>query len=93
VQEWVELLGDPDYKIVEQTMWMGGGHNYMISTVWLGLDQNLGKGGDPIIFETMIFEKMGTRDTTSTLLARYSTLEAAEAGHKRFVADYAGKSV
>lgn len=92
-ETWVELLGDPEYKIIEQTTWVGGDNNYMISTVWIGLNQNIGDG-EPITFETMLMEmKAGGRDSNTTLLARYSNEQAAREGHARFVEGYAGKFV
>lgn len=52
------------------------------STVWLGLDhRGYGDEGTPLIFETMIFG--GPHDQ---YLDRYSTEEAALAGHNRIVA-------
>ena len=54
-----------------------------VSTVWLGLDHSFGREGPPLIFETMLFE----RDSWSEEdVARHSTLEEAEAGHRRMVA-------
>lgn len=53
-----------------------------VSTVWLGLDLRFGRGGLPLIFETMVFG--GEHDLDCW---RYSTLEQARAGHDRVVAD------
>ena len=50
-----------------------------ISTVFLGLDHNF-SGGDPILFETMIFG--GPLDGEQW---RYSTYAEAERGHKEAV--------
>lgn len=52
-----------------------------VSTVFLGLDHNWGLKGDPILFETMIFDKGGE----SVFCARYSTREQAIAGHQKAV--------
>ena len=51
-----------------------------VSTVWLGSDHSFGEG-PPLIFETMIFG--GPHDQYCD---RYSTEEAAVAGHARTVA-------
>ncbi len=53
-----------------------------VSTVWLGIDhRGYGDEGPPLIFETMIFG--GPHDQYCD---RYSTEEAALAGHDRTVA-------
>jgi hypothetical protein len=52
-----------------------------ISTVWLGIDHNFGKG-PPLIFETMIF---GGPDDLDRSQWRYATEEEARAGHVRAV--------
>lgn len=50
-REW-GMLGElgVEYRVVKQE-YVG---DYWISTVWLGLDHNMG-GGPPMIFETMVF--------------------------------------
>jgi hypothetical protein len=50
-----------------------------VSTVFLGIDYNLG-GEGPMLFETMVF-----RDGHGDERQRYSTWAEAEAGHKRWV--------
>ena len=52
-----------------------------VSTVWLGLDHNLYRGGPPLIFETMIFGGDHNEEQW-----RYSTKEQAKTGHDRVVA-------
>jgi hypothetical protein len=53
------------------------GDGVTVSTVWLGLDHRYPPdAGPPVIFETMIFG--GPLDSTCW---RYSTEEAARAGH------------
>ena len=56
-----------------------------VSTVFLGLDHNLGTG-KPLLFETMIFG--GKRDEEQY---RYSTYAQAERGHKKIVAELKAK--
>ena len=52
-----------------------------VSTVWLGLDHNLGLHGEkPLIFETMIFGGDHSEDCY-----RYSTKEEALDGHNTVV--------
>lgn len=51
-----------------------------VSTVFLGVDHNFLPGGEPLIFETMIFG--GAHDQYQD---RYSTREEALAGHAKAV--------
>jgi hypothetical protein len=52
---------------------------YMVSTVFLGV--NHGLGGNPVLFETMVFS-----DRSGEYTERYSTWQEAEAGHSAIVA-------
>ena len=54
-----------------------------VSTVFLGLDHNFGKG-KPLLFETMIFPEC-------EYCKRYSTWQEAEEGHKKAVKKIGGK--
>lgn len=76
-------LGDPNYQIVESTKFDEWDGDYdqpvHVSTVWLGLDHGH-DGGDPVIFETMIFE--GRFDG---FCQRYSTYQEAVEGHWKVV--------
>jgi hypothetical protein len=51
-----------------------------VSTVWLGLDQSLGLGGPPLIYETMVFGSALHEHGE-----RYATEQEARAGHARWV--------
>lgn len=51
-----------------------------VSTVFIGIDHNFGHSGDPLLFETMIFD-----DHEDGYQERYSTWGEAEAGHARAV--------
>ena len=51
-----------------------------VSTVFLGLDHNMREGGDPILFESMIFG--GPLDQEQQ---RYSSYAEAERGHQELV--------
>jgi hypothetical protein len=52
----------------------------VISTVFLALDHNFGRGGRPVLFETMIFGGAHDQDCW-----RYCTRDEALAGHKAAV--------
>jgi len=90
LMEWAKLLEDNNYKVIKQeTLPDGTG----VSTVWLGLDHQFGKG-KPLIFETMVFSKYykkysfrgkeyKSRDSLD--MERYSTLKEAREGHKKMV--------
>ncbi len=54
----------------------------MVSTVFLGLSHNFGIPGDPILWETMIFNHDGS---TEEYQERYSSKEDAMLGHDRAV--------
>jgi hypothetical protein len=53
----------------------------LVSTIWLGLDQNFGFNNRPLIFETMVFYK----NCADLDCWRYSTEEEAVRGHKTMV--------
>ena len=79
MREWGERLDDPAYKHVAVT---AVGADVEVSTVWLGINHRFIGQGPPVIFETMVFG--GELDG---YCERYTTLEAAEAGHERWVAE------
>jgi len=49
--DWVEAFEDLEYRRIGEDITNG----WRISTVWLGLDH--GVGGEPEIFETMVFDE------------------------------------
>lgn len=53
---------------------------YLISTVWLGVNSFL-RALRPLVFETMVFDN----NLDEVYIARYSTWEEAEEGHKKAV--------
>lgn len=53
--------------------------NVQVSTVFLGLNHNFSEEGDPILFETMVFN--GEYDQE---MERYCTYDEAVAGHKKW---------
>ena len=75
---WGELMEDSEYKRVGLDKKDG----ITVSTVWLGLDHSF-SDNKLLIFETMVF---GLED--EEIMERYSTLEEAQKGHKRFVEKY-----
>ena len=76
--QWGKLFEDKEYQGVAKD-YIGNVH---ISTVWLGIDHGWGNLGPPLIFETMIFNCPEYEDYQ----VRYSTEEAALAGHAEAVA-------
>jgi hypothetical protein len=85
LMDWARHVEDREYAVVAQH-WIRG---WMISTVWLGLDHSFSyiKGTPPVIFETMVFppgDEAGEHGIRSEeYCERYSTEEAAQAGHDR----------
>jgi hypothetical protein len=53
--------------------------DWSVSTVFLGLDHNFSSTGDPVLFETMVFDE----DHLSHGMERYSSWAEAAAGHER----------
>ena len=77
MEQWAVGFGDRTLKTVAKDQ-IG---DAKVSTVWLGLDHELGFDGPPLIFETMIFG--GEHDKFQE---RYSTEEQARARHLEIVA-------
>lgn len=86
LDEWGARFRDPDYQVVAQH-WVRG---WKVSTVWLGFDHGFGLSAAPLIFETMVFppgdEAGGHGTAADEYCERYSTEEAARAGHDRALA-------
>lgn len=77
MMEWAHALESGGTVVGKDTI-----DGQQVSTVWLGLSHNLyGDDGPPLIFETRIFG--GLHDQ---YCERYSTEEAAIAGHAETVA-------
>lgn len=87
--EWAKWLETADRHVKNE--YVG---NYWVSTVFLGIDHNF-YGGDPILFETMVFDHGRTEHldrfnqdyhpTIDDYSERYSSWEEAENGHNRIV--------
>jgi hypothetical protein len=92
--EWSELLKDLKYRRVAETTLPDG---KWVSTVWLGLDHSF-MGGEPLIFETMVFNEEKKRRKLfgewkmmmgdEIACQRYFTLEEAKKGHEKLVKEY-----
>ncbi len=74
-EEFAEIY-NPETKIIGRDE-IG---NFMVSTVFLGLDHNYAPNGPPILFETMIFEEGEGEEHE-----RYCTYQEAVDGHKTIV--------
>lgn len=77
--EWAWLFAQPEYQIVRH--WHRD--EWLVSTVWLGLDHGFGFEETPIIYETMVFRVPGFEDYER----RYATEGDAVAGHDSIVSE------
>lgn len=87
IRKWGAWFEDADRHIGKTE-----GENYVVSTVFLGLDHSFADG-PPLLFETMVFRRGGWDGTSDEGMieqdmARYSTLEEATAGHEAMVAKW-----
>jgi hypothetical protein len=80
LEQWSNLLGNREYKVVKQEYTDKG---TLVSTVWLGLDHGNPFVEDPIplFFETMVFSNTETWD--DDYMDRYPSEESALEGHER----------
>ncbi len=76
IQEWAKRFEYDERHIGHDEV-----GDWIISTVFLGLDHNLGHG-PPLLFETMVF---GPDDWSGESCERCSTYDEAEAQHARMV--------
>lgn len=60
--------------------------NYWVSTVFLGVDYNFSNEGEPILFETMVFNSK--KESAELDSERYRTYAEAELGHALMVAKW-----
>lgn len=79
MQSWGLLMESPSYRIVQQDEAADGS---WVSTVWLGLNHNIG-GRELHIFETMVFRGKDVSDVIAA--RRYPTLSKAKTGHEELL--------
>lgn len=72
--EWAQWIGTANCHVADEII-----EEIRISTVFLGLDHNFLRRGDPLLFETMVFFPNGETGR----MCRYFTWEEAEEGHKK----------
>lgn len=80
--EWSPLFDDMSYRRILRTET----DEFVISTVWMGLDHQFEAEGPPLIFETMVFEHGSKIDL---YCRRCTTNEEAVEQHKEAVDEYA----
>lgn len=85
VNRYHELLAVPAYTAVGLTGVRPAGRERLIlvSTIWLGVDFNLGRAYWPAIFETMSYSPVKGDPS----IVRYPTEPAALGGHELIVAE------
>jgi len=90
--KWARCFENTKNRIVKQDLLSNG---YWVSTVFLGLDHNFASKGKPLIFETMIFDKLFKSDYSNLELDmdRYSTWNQAINGHNKLLNKYKYKNL
>lgn len=78
--KWIELLQDDDYRRIARD----DINSTIVSTVWLGIDHSMRRGGPHFIFETAIFPDNPRLDHEMWC---YVTEEEAMESHKKIVDD------
>ena len=82
LRAWARWFEDTTNRVVKQEN-LGA---YFVSTVFLGLDHRFGRGGRPLLFETMVFQRRGHEENLN-IQERCSTWQEAEAQHARVAAE------
>ena len=85
IEQWLEKIGNLQYKRVAATYLGSGKDAPWVSTVWLGVDHAFrlpGEEGPILIFETMVFRLPAFEGDQWW----YTTEEQALAGHTEIVA-------
>lgn len=82
--EWARLFESTNRRVAYSVLSNGK----IVSTVFMGIDHNMTEGGDPLVFETMVFN--GIDPETGRFLdscddKRVSTYDEAEQTHKEMV--------
>jgi hypothetical protein len=81
LERWAMLFEDKRYQIVKQTSVSG----YLVSTVWIGFNQDLRDDMPPLIFETMVFAPERHASNFDAEQLRYVSEERAREDHERLV--------
>lgn len=81
---WARWFQDTDARQVARTVLPDGG---FVSTVFLGLDHGSGEG-PPVVWESLAFNAAGLSDGDT--MRRYTSREAALAGHAKIVEQLTG---
>lgn len=76
-------IHNPDNKILAQDTLQDG---KFVSTVFLGIDHGINGSGEPMLFETMVFERKG--EGADLDVNRYATWKEAHQGHREMVLRY-----
>lgn len=87
--EWARLCADFEYKAVRKSFVLIENSPFLVSTAWLGLDEDSSGLGPPLIFETMVFDE--NEDSRGGIQERYATESEAIAGHDAIVAELSTK--
>ncbi|MNS71916.1 hypothetical protein D3C71_1566330 [compost metagenome] len=90
IEDFIEiamLSEDNDYRTIGYDLFPDGSY---VSTIWLGIDQNVGRG-KPLIFETMFFSSSDLETLKTETFGRWSTEEEAVAGHRKAVLKYSNR--
>lgn len=83
--EWFETAGSA--RVVKETQTEDG---FLVSTVFMGIDYSFGRGGPPLLFETMLFLPQPPKGSgLSVAQRRCSTWLEAEALHEAMLAGLA----
>lgn len=83
VKQWGDSFEQPPGALVKLDL-VDKGAGIRVSTIFLGIDLSYGQGTEPILFETMVFDKRGVAKRWP--VRRCSTYEQAEAQHAEIVA-------
>ena len=75
---WAEWFGVTENRMVKQDIHVSKKGKFQVSTIFLGIDHNFMGTGEPLLFETMIFEPGFDGD----YLERCSTYDEAIVQHQ-----------
>ncbi|MGG1263747.1 hypothetical protein [Brevibacillus laterosporus] len=81
--EHSNLFSDENYRNVGFTPLSNG---KLIVTIWTGTDWDNNTGTEPLIFETVVFDKYGQ----TTIIGKWATEKEAKTMHERTITAHAG---